>query len=366
MNVLSIVEKQLNPDEQKAYNSSAIKKFGSKVSINTGEWEDPTEKNFINTLFRIEHNGPEPEPISQTLQENPEAEIIFTSFCPISEKGMDHLKSARIIGSIRGGVQHINIEAATYKGIAVFNTPGRNAHAVSDFTVGLMISECRNIARNHCSLMKKNWQGADKITGYHPDLNEKTIGLVGVGHVGRLVAKKVSGFDMKVIAFDPYVKSSDLEGTGITLVDLETLCKEADFISVHAKATEQNKYMIGKENFDLMKKTAFFINTARASLVDTDALVVALKEGKICGAALDVFDKEPLSVDSSLLDLDNVTLTAHLAGVSSDVVSGSPRLLANEMIDFIKGNGTRGLVNPSVLDNPKLVSWLEKARQELN
>lgn len=364
MRVLKIVEKRLNPEEQANAMSVAVKKLGKGIVETLEVWDDPSEEIFTNTLFRIEHNGPESEPVPDFFADNTDAEIVLTSFCPISSKGMDVLESARVIGSIRGGFQHINVREATKRGIAVYNAPGRNADSVSDFTVGLMICECRSIARNHHLMMSGIWKGPDEIIRYEPDLFGKTLGLIGVGHVGMKVAKKVSGFDMKVIGYDPYADPAEIERMGITLVDLDVLVSESDFISVHARVTDDNYHMIGKKQFEMMKPTAFFINTARAPLVDTEALINTLREKRISGAALDVYDNEPLSQDSPLLTLDNVTLTAHLAGVSSDVVTASPRILISEIIDTLKEGSTRGLVNPDVLENAVFKQWLEKVRKD--
>jgi D-3-phosphoglycerate dehydrogenase len=279
---------------------------------------------------------------------------------------MDILQNAKIIGSIRGGYQHINVEEATKRGIAVFSVPGRNAHSVSDYTIAMILAEARELSRNSSHIMAGDWLNPLFKTHYQPELYEKTIGIVGLGSVGRLVAKKlINGWDMRVLGYDPFISKEDALKMGVRLVDLPTLFRESDFISIHAKATKNNNKMVNGELLSLMKPTAFFINTARASLVDNIALYRILKDRKIAGAALDVMDVEPIPKGDPFLSLENVTITGHLAGNSSDTISNSPYLLVKEIIDFIKNGSKVGLVNPEVLENEKFFTWKLKMKERL-
>jgi len=173
------------------------------------------------------------------------------------------------------------------------------------------------------------------------------VGLIGFGEIARLVAKKLRGFDVEIIAYDPYVNPAAAEALGVRMVDLDTLLKESDFVSIHARATAENEHLIGARELSLMKPTAFLINTARSALVDEDALYEALRTGQIGGAALDVFDQEPIGPDHPLATLDNCTVTPHLAGTSVDAMLNCPKLLAREMWrNLIDGEETRFLVRP--------------------
>ena len=266
--------------------------------------------------------------------------IIITQFFPVGKWLIDNCKNLKYIGVLRAGYENVNFEYAAEKGIKVFNTVGRNAHAVSDFAVGVMISEARNIARGHYGIKNGEWIRTYPNSDSIPDFTGKTVGLVGYGEIGRLVAKKLSGFDVNVIVYDPYYKGDD-----INLVSLETVMSESDFISLHARLTKDNERMIGKDQLALMKPTAYLINTSRSGLVDEKALYDVLTEGKIAGAALDVFDVEPPPIDYPLVTLPNVTLTPHMAGGSKDAFLNTPKLLCAGMIDHLDGKFTRFLLN---------------------
>ena len=191
------------------------------------------------------------------------------------------------------------------------NTPGRNARAVAECALGLMLSEVRNLARSYALLKEGIWTRDFPNRDSIPELHEKTVGLVGYGAVARLVAGYLHALGSHVLAFDPYVTGPT---PGVTLVDLDTLMRRSDVVSLHARLTEETHHLIGSAELELMKPTAILVNTARSGLLDEDALVRALSERRIMGAALDVFDTEPLPKGHALLALDNVTLAPHLAG----------------------------------------------------
>ena len=194
----------------------------------------------------------------------------------------------------------------------------------------------------------------------------KTVGLFGFGYIGKLMAEKLSGFHVNLIVHDPFLTQADVEPFGAKLVDKQTLFSQADFVSVHARLTPQSHHAIGAAEIGAMKKTAYFINTARAGLVDYDALLTALQNHAIAGAALDVFEEEPLSVDSPFRKLDNVTITTHRAGSTLDAALNSPRLVFERIRNLIRDGKTAGLVNPEVLKDERFIAWREKAKKELN
>jgi len=196
-----------------------------------------------------------------------------------------------------------------------------------------------------------------------PELTGRTIGLVGFGNIGSLVAKKLSGFDVRVLVYDPYTDPEVLRANGVEPASLETVLSEADIVSLHARLSDESKGMIGAEQLALMKPTAILINTARAGLVDEAALVETLRENRIAGAALDVFSTEPIPADSPFLELDNVTLTTHLAGTTADALSNSPFLLMEDIAKLLTGGQPRFLKNPEVLDDPRFADWLAAVKQ---
>lgn len=356
MKVLCIADKSLNIILP--HMIEAAKRFGSDTEIFSEEFEPKGYSIATEYFAEVERNGPEGQILPDFLNNYRDADIILSFFSPFSAEAFNKLESLKMIGSIRGGYQHINVSEATRLGIAVFNVPGRNAHSVSDFAIGLMLAEGRELHRNASLIMAGKWVDPSFRTHYQPDLIEKTVGIVGLGAIGQLVAKKLkNGWNMTVLGYDPYLSEEQAKLIGVKLVSLEELFAESDFVSVHAKATKDNYHMISHELLSLMKPNAFFINTSRASLVDMKALYEILEDHKIAGAGLDVMEVEPIPSDEPFLKLDNVTITGHYAGNSSDTLANSPHLLVKEMIAVIEEKSQLGLINRDVLSRPRFLDW---------
>jgi len=216
-----------------------------------------------------------------------------------------------------------------------------------------MLAECRNIARSHLGIVRGTWR-KDFVNSPHiPEMSGKTVGLVGFGRVGRVVCRKISGFEVKVLVYDPYVSDDVVLASGAKPVDLLALMQESDFVSLHVRLTQENRGMIGAKELSLMKPTAYFINTARAGLVDERALIDILQKRAIAGAGLDVFHHEPIPADHPLVKLDNVSLTSHLAGTTSEALSRSPILLVEDILRYLRDQGPEFIVNPEVLGKGK-------------
>lgn len=264
-----------------------------------------------------------------------DADVIVTQFCTVTRELVDACPKLKAIGVLRGGIENVCSEYAREKGIEVFNAPGRNAEAVSDFTVGMIICEARNIARGHHGILTGRWIRDYSNSGMIPDLPGRTVGLIGCGAIGMKVAKKLSGFDMTLLGYDPFASAERCKEAGIDLVELDELMARADFVSLHARLTAENRHLIDARRLALMKPTAYLINTSRAGLIDEAALVEALRAKKIAGAALDVYEHEPPQPDDPLLALDNVTLTPHMAGGSNDAFFNTPILLRKRMEAWI-------------------------------
>ncbi len=334
-----------------------------KVSIEVDDWEKDWDKLQKRRLI-IEKEGPSAEKvIAQISTANKATEILLVLFCPISKEAIDTLPQLKLIGVARGGLENIDIDYATKKGILIHHIEGRNAQAVSDFTIGLIIAEARNIARSHYALKNGIWRKEYVNSNMIPELKEKIIGLIGFGHVGQLVAKKLSGFEVEILAFDPYLSEEKVHKHRARKVSLEYLLQNSDFISLHARLGEESKNMLGEKELSLMKNTAYLINTARAGLIKEDALFNLLKNKKIAGAALDVFWEEPIPKDSPWLKLDNVTLTSHLAGTTREALTNSPLLLVEDINRLLDNNEPHFVVNPEVLGNKEFLRWLERVRR---
>jgi D-3-phosphoglycerate dehydrogenase / 2-oxoglutarate reductase len=324
-----------------------------------GDWEPDWGKLQARRLA-VEKQGPEIEEVDSLISaQGKDTELLAGLFLPISSKVFAAMPKLKIAGVARAGVENVNVKEATKRGIAVFNIEGRNAEAVSDFAVGLMLSECRNIARAHYAIKTGTWRKEFSNSSWVPELKGKTIGIVGFGYIGRLVARKLSGFDAQRIVFDPFVDPAVIQEAGCRPVDLDTLCQESDFITIHARLSDSTKKMIGAHQLGLMKKTAYLINTGRAGLLDEPALIEVLKAGKIAGAGLDVFYDEPLQADSPFLKLDNVTLTTHIAGTTREALTRSPELLMEDIEKLLSGGKPRFVVNKEVLATPEFQAWLK-------
>lgn len=325
-----------------------------KVKDWESDWNSLQKRRLI-----IEQKGPELEVVPDlVLEEGKNASILMGLFLPVSSKLFDAAPNLRIVGVARAGVENVNVKEATKRGILVFNVMGRNAEAVSDFAVGLILAESRNIARAHYAIKNKTWRKEFSNVEFVPQLKGKKIGIAGFGYIGKLVAQKLSGWNLETLVYDPYVSDEAVKSAGCTPVDKDTLFSESDFITLHLRLAESTKNFVDERELSLMKKTAYLINTARAGLVNEKALLTALKEKKISGAGLDVFPSEPVNYEGGYLELDNVTLTTHIAGTTTEVLTGSPGLLMEDMQKFLQGKEAKFIVNPEVQEMEVFKKWI--------
>lgn len=355
-----------NYKEQIEYSKEFAGRFTDEPVV-IGEYTDPDPSvDFIKNIYRLEKNGPEAEPTVPAYLENKDTEVLAVSFSPVSGRMMDAFDNLRVIGISRTGTENVDIKAATDRGILVVNAAGRNANAVSDYAIGLMISESRNIARQHALMKAGGLTEVYSNNAIMPDMCGKTIGLFGFGYIGKLMAEKLGGFHVNIIAVDPFVPEADMAALNVKKVDLETLCRESDFISIHARQTPENFHTFGEAQFNMMKPTAYFINTARAAMVDYDALVKALQERKIAGAATDVYPKMPLDPEDPIRKLDNITLSAHLAGSTRDAVINSWKFVFQRTANVIHDVSNFGVLNPEVLEMDVYKNWKEAVKDKIN
>ena len=289
-------------------------------------------------------------------------EVLIVGFEGVSEAVLDAADDLRIIACTRGGPDaNVNINAATERGIPVLYAPGRNAVSVADFTLGLILAATRHIAHSHHLLHTGRYTGepqSDSVSGGEredvtwgiarespyvqlegPELANKTLGIVGLGAIGQRVAERAAGFQMDLVGFDPYVDAEQMAERDVEKVDLDELCREADVVTVHTPVTDSTRGLIGAEQFDLMPDSAYVINTARGAIIDQDALLAELEAGTIRGAALDVYDEEPLPDDHPLLELSNVVTTPHLAGAAEEVIDRHSKMVTDD-IEAILNDGT--------------------------
>ncbi len=313
------------------------------VSVEVRRWEHPSLVDLQQANLAIEQGGPEAVVLpDELLRDLDDVQIIVVQFAPVSRLLMDAAPQLKVIGVVRGGAENIDLTTATARGISVLNTPGRNARAVAECTLGLILSEVRNLARSHAGLRAGRWEREFPNSREIPELYGKTVGLIGYGAVAQLVAHYLVAFGSRILAYDPYFQG---DSGPAHLVPLDDLLRNSDVVSLHARLTAENHHLLGQREFSVMKRSAVLVNTARSGLVDEEALIVALRDRVIMGAALDVFDTEPLPTDHPFLYLDNVTVTAHLAGSTIDAFRNSPALMAQHLVRMLTTNERLPIVN---------------------
>lgn len=251
-------------------------------------------------------------------------------------------KQLRVIAKHGAGVDNIDVKAATKRGIVVTSAPGTNSEAVADLTFGLFLSLARRIPFADRSVRNGEWP---RLVGF--ELFRKVLGIVGLGEIGKRVAKRARGFDMKVVAYDLVEDRAFAEEWGVTYLPLEELLSQSDFVSIHVPSLPSTRKMIGEKELRRMKKEAFLVNISRGDIVDEEALCRVLQEKRIQGAALDVFSTEP-PVGSPLLNLGNVVLTPHMGAYTYEALRETGMICAKGIVDFFEGRRPAQVVNPEV------------------
>ncbi len=293
------------------------------------------------TVFNLWHGGRTEDEMIDILQGIDGAIVSIDPFTP---RVLSAAKQLKVVSRTGVGYDATDVKAATENGVAVCIALGSNNFAVADYAFGLLLACSRRLLENLSEVPKGGWkryQGRD-VAG-------ATIGIVGLGAIGKEVAKRARGFGMRILAYDVYRDEAFAAQHGVTYVSLEQLLRESDYVTLHILLNDQTKHLINAERLALMKPTAYLINTARGGIVDTQALYEALKERRIAGAALDVFENEPLEADSPLRSLDNVYLSPHAAGQSVQAMTLMGTMAADNVIAILKGERPAGIVNPEVL-----------------
>ena len=258
----------------------------------------------------------------------------------------------KIIAQMAVGYDNIDVAEATKRGIYVTNTPGVLTETTADFAWALLLAIARRVVEADRYVRTGQWK-----VSWHPsmllgrDVYGATLGIVGAGRIGTAVARRAKGFNMKILYYDVVPMPPEIEKElGAQRVDLETLFRESDFVSIHVPLTKETYHLVNEEKLRLMKKTAYLINNSRGAVVDEKALYKALKEGWIAGAALDVFEQEPTPVDNPLLKLDNVVVAPHISSASYETRSRMAEMVAENLVAFFEGKVPPNLVNPEVVN----------------
>ncbi len=282
--------------------------------------------------------------------------LVVRSGTQVSAKAIESAKRLKVIGRAGVGIDNIDVDAATKRGIIVVNTPTSNTISTAEHTIALMLALARSIPKANSLLKSGVWQRG-KLIG--TELRDKTLGIIGLGNVGSEVAKRAQAFEMNVIAYDPFVSVSYANALKVNLVPLEHLFEKADFISLHVPLTEQTEGLIGAKELAKMKPTARIINAARGGLVDEEALVKAIECGEIAGAAFDVFSAEPLTA-SPLFEDDRIIVTPHLGASTFEAQTNIAKDIAEQVVAVLQGQFCKYAINTPYVP-PELVPFIKLA-----
>lgn len=274
---------------------------------------------------------------------------VMVRVAPMSREVIGAARKLKVIGKHGVGTDNIDIPAATERGIIVCNTPEANSEGVAELALMLMLAISRRLVECDAFVRAGQWSGKDELTGH--ELVGKTLSIVGIGRIGaRLAHMCQAALDMKVYAYDPYVSREAMAARGITKVEtVDELMPVADFVSIHTPLTTATRGIVGARQFDLMKRSAYLINTSRGPVVDEAALIEALRQGKIAGAGLDVFEVEPPSADNPLLKMSNVILLPHMGGTSYESMRNMATHSAADILAVLRGDRPRYPLNKELL-----------------
>jgi D-3-phosphoglycerate dehydrogenase len=273
--------------------------------------------------------------------------LVVRSATKVTKEIIQAAAKLKVIGRAGVGLDNVDLEAATQKGIIVMNTPAGNTISTAEHTFSMILTLSRNITQANASMKKGEWKRS-KFMGV--ELYNKVLGIVGFGRIGSEVAKRALSFGMKVLAYDPFLSAQVAESIGVQIVELTKVLQESDYITVHAPLTDETRHMISDKEFGLMKKNVRIVNCARGGIIDEPALVRAVKEGKVAAAALDVFESEPLAADNELLKLDNLITTPHLGASTEEAQINVAIEVAEIVRDALLGRGIRNAANYPCLE----------------
>ncbi|HEY0700082.1 MAG TPA: NAD(P)-dependent oxidoreductase [Micromonospora sp.] len=301
----------------------------------TAEWPEVGHEGLVRLGYRIRTGGwgstgdaLDPE---QLIAAAAGASVLVVEVERVDDQVLAALPDVEVVCTARGTPSNVDLAACSRRGIPVLNTPGRNADSVADYVIGLIIAGCRGISAGERHLRSTGWLVGGQVPYLHfrgPELGRMTLGLIGYGEIGQRVAARAErGFGMRVLHHDPFRTDDSGEGA----VDLPTLLRTADVVSLHCTRSPQTVNLIDAAALALMKPTAYLVNTAGGGMVDEAALLAALDAGDLAGAALDVFATEPLPADSPLLRDDRLLLTPHLAGAADDVAAHHAEMICADL-----------------------------------
>lgn len=275
----------------------------------------------------------------QMIEEIKEVDGIIVGVDPLNKEVLQHAKKLKVISKYGVGIDNIDVEYAKEKNIEVVTAVNANADAVADYTLALMLSVARKVVEIDRECRKLNW---GKITTV--DIHQKTLGLVGLGNIGKKVAQRAKGFDMDVLAYDLIPDKTYAESSGVQYVDaLDEIFEKSDFISLHLPLNKHTEHIVSKEQLERMKSTAVLVNTARGGLIDEQALLEALRDNAIWGAGVDVFESEPPQ-NKELLELDNIVIGSHCAASTVQAIDNMGIISSSNLVEILQKNNDKDAI----------------------
>jgi len=308
-------------------------------------------------------HGPKGElpSINDLIQAVKQADVLIPRGTqPVPRRVMMANPSLRGIANYGVGYDNIDVAFATRLGIPVTNTPGVLTETTADLAWALLMATARKIPQAHNYTLSGEWRGPGGRSFMGLDIGpggsnrRKVLGIIGFGRIGQAVMRRSRGFKMKVVAYDPFLKESIEKVKGVEYRELDDLLRESDFITLHCPLTKETHHLIGKRELDLMKPTAILINTSRGPVLDEKALVTVLKKGRIAGAGLDVYEKEP-RLAPGLAKLQNVVLLPHIGSATTDTRGQMAVVAAKNAVMMLRGKRPRNIINPEVYHSPEYV-----------
>lgn len=318
-----------------------------KVLLVSGPWaKDFRKTKNFETLRRLAETKMIDTTDQQVIKDNAsDVDVIITGGPPISADVINAAKKLKMIQVTSVGYDHVDEAAAIANGAIICNVAEANANSVVELCFGMILDLVRRISAHDRLMRSGGWDRIDMERQI--EIHHKTLGIVGFGAIGSRMAQIGRAFDMRILAYDPYIIGERADQLGAKLVDLPTLLRESDVITIHVPLNKETRHMIGEKDFALMKPTAIFINASRGPVVDEEALIKALKEEKISGAGLDVFEKEPLPQDSPLRKLENVVIVPHI-GSSFEALGHMTDVAVENVIRVAEGKEPLRIKTPEV------------------
>lgn len=318
----------------------------TKPIVLIAEELSPATLSVLGDGFEVRHcNGADRSELLSAIAEVDA--ILVRSATKVDAEAIAAAKNLKVIARAGVGLDNVDIPAATSAGVLVVNAPTSNIVSAAELAVGLLLASARNIVPANLALKNGKW-ARSKYSG--TELQNKTVGIIGMGKIGLLVAKRLAGFDMKFVAYDPYVKQAPKDGPEIKMVEFDELLRQSDFITIHIPKTAETVGLIGEEALTKVKPTVHIINAARGGVLDEVALYKAISEGRVAGAGLDVYATEPCT-DSPLFGLDQVVATPHLGASTEEAQEKAGVAVAESIVAFFGGYEVPGAFNLAQLEN---------------